>query len=1486
MKPLNILVQPRNGAAGARVDVRLHTGGSAAAAGMGGFEWQSAVQRRPKMTQELLSPALDGKIQVGRADFVVSMLRLRSYDARLLYWPGAPVIIYDARPIGLASAPIEFTGYVKSASMDLDASLLTLNCEVSTQVLDKPVLFNEFTGAGGVNGAAEFRGKLKPAGFGTVKNIEPVWFDPTNNVGMIDGYGNCTAITALFEGGNDFGAKVADYADYATLVARIVDKTVAPGRWATCVAAGLVGLGAPPVKPITVDATFGTNRPGALIRRLMETHAGVLVADVDVAAFAALDVAVNRPVHHWMGDQRAVKDLVESIAGSCNATPIVTFQGKYSITRAFGGANALTINKQAPTQATRVTAWRALEPEVPVWRMKMRAARPGVVLNTDQILYADDLIDRGAYGGTVVYRQGNLVWGADGAQYLYINAVPAAGQALPVAPATATAYWQQTKAAPDAGDLRYDDGTLIEALKPAEVGANITGTHTAAAITGQAATATDSNYSAITGTRPDTLATAGDSINQDIYFDRAGLPNWQTSPAAIGGQVSTTNPAPSVKAYRMTRAQQIAANYFAPTLLPVFPTPPAGQVYPVGVVAGVPIYQSIQIKLTRAVVGVRSITARLQVDWANAAGYIGSSVGTGLTYSGSAGVGATTGWVSLSDKFTPPAGATSGNVFFTFFADTNTVAGLEFDVEATGYRIARTSLGATVGGTIGTDIFSSGGVLQTDATLITSAGTAAAIAGQGALATVSEITTQIAAGRTTDNVVPNANLIDGSTKWSLASGMTTITASAHGPMPAYNALQIPNGAASAVAYANSNTQIPFPHPRAYVSASVFTSGSAPMGSVYLACFDYLGASLGDVSIALSAPSPFTWQQSGGWLTLPANTRSIVPYWFGGSAVAYVRTLTNLRVAATAQLATVGGTLGTDIFSSGGTVQTDAALITAIGTAAAIASQAATATSSDFAVITGATRPSAYAGSSLVSLIKVGSEAAKFDVVGNSIRLNAALATAWHAPAYSWQSYGNGMAISARSFSYVGRQIMGFALATNNNNADASPYYNRINYGWLLEGMNGSYIEGGTYATLSTNVDIADILTVAYDGVNIYYIHNETVKRTVNVGPGLVFFPKFVLDNPASGGANGTGWQDILVFPFTQAPDINRNVYDLGSGTYAVIPRGELRTPLGTAAAIAGQGALAVLSTVNSDTHVVDGSTYGRIRLTELTSGVVRLGIAGSGYRLGDARNMPAITSAGVRYRYSQNPTFSAPVAGSPATSTISLAAGDLIIGGQTIALSAMSVNVTGTNSTTVVYYLYIDNPTYAGGAQTLVATTSATVPYQSDGRIFMGQVSITYPASGTGTGGGGSGGGGGGLTCVHAGAWVEVMGAGHKLARDVEPGDMLVVLDETMEGTRLERCVAAKPGQEHGWLLTSNSGVRLTVSESAPLTLRDGSTVLPFELNGQALAVKIGDALVWERCFAQPLGYKIDVIKISCGENVYAAGDIAGRSIMTHNVKP
>jgi hypothetical protein len=496
MKPVLIYMRPLDQKTGARVDVRVADAPTADAFGTAGYVWEPAVATRPKLSIELMSREMDGKVQAGQATFSLALGEVLSVKrAATLYWKGAGVVIHSTGVLEGASAIPDFWGYVTSANLDLDTGRLNVTAEVSTALIERPLLTREFTGGGGIGGDAAMRGVLWPAGFGSVNNVPILWFDRVRNIGAIDGYGNTLAINWLGEGRSGFGARVADYASYAFLAAAIDNKTIKPGQWGTCVAEGLVAVGAPPTGTITVDAVFGFNRIGAMMKRVLSRHAEVPAERIDAAAFDILDQIVPLPVHFWTDQQRSTKDLLEALAQSCNATPLVSFQNMVTVTRGVGGAIVGTLDRSGSIEP-RVLDWQSADVDPPYYLLKARAARPALVMSDDQINYVDTLEDKGLYDASVVYRSGNLVWLSDGSQWLYQNTTPAAGHAPPSMAApdgngfVQDAWWFRRQPPKTSDTFTYRDGTPLEALKPGQAGADVTANNTADGIKGQGLGAT------------------------------------------------------------------------------------------------------------------------------------------------------------------------------------------------------------------------------------------------------------------------------------------------------------------------------------------------------------------------------------------------------------------------------------------------------------------------------------------------------------------------------------------------------------------------------------------------------------------------------------------------------------------------------------------------------------------------------------------------------------------------------------------------------------------------------------------------------------------------------------------------------------------------------------------------------------------------------------------------------------------------------------
>lgn len=451
MKPILILIEPFRKGPNTRVTVRVGDGGSAEAFGVGGQEWEPAIITRPVRSIELFDADMTGRTRAGQARFTLKLSSiLAQLDSMKLDWQGAPVQIWSADDLQWPGELL-FKGLVDTARMDLEAMTLGIDAQVSTKLLETNLLTEEFTGGGGpLEGDPAKQGTLKPSGFGVVEYVEPVWFDEVDNIGMLDGYGNLVSVDKLMEGASDLAdGFVADYATYALLKAAIVAGTVGRGQWGTSLADGCVGLGAPPAGVIGANCTFGSEKPGDMMLAMIE-RAGVDIEDldlVDVDTFDAVTTQIETligeetEVGYWTKDQVQVRERLEAIAGSINASVILGFDGKISVTRGVVSSPVATLDRSG-SSSPNVTAWRSADTISPFYELKARTARPARLLARSEVLFDVPLGEPlGDYDDEATYRRGDMVYD-QGSTWLYINDTPGAGNEPPTLPTETNAHWR------------------------------------------------------------------------------------------------------------------------------------------------------------------------------------------------------------------------------------------------------------------------------------------------------------------------------------------------------------------------------------------------------------------------------------------------------------------------------------------------------------------------------------------------------------------------------------------------------------------------------------------------------------------------------------------------------------------------------------------------------------------------------------------------------------------------------------------------------------------------------------------------------------------------------------------------------------------------------------------------------------------------------------------------------------------------------------
>ena len=231
------------------------------------------------------------------------------------------------------------------------------------------------------------------------------------------------------------------------------------------------------------------------------------------------------------------------------------------------------------------------------------------------------------------------------------------------------------------------------------------------------------------------------------------------------------------------------------------------------------------------------------------------------------------------------------------------------------------------------------------------------------------------------------------------------------------------------------------------------------------------------------------------------------------------------------------------------------------TAAAIAGQSALATNPDFAGVTGITRPSNNAGTSLVLL----PYNAEVTIIGNTATKTGGIGGAWGAGVSSRDKFPGSAYCSFR----IGASAQPYMMAGLASDAFAGTYQT-VNYSLFVEGPPASsgvhvYQNGAFVVTLAgfNEWSLSDVWSVVYDGVRVQYLQNGAVRYTSSAAAGQV------LGFAASQVYIGNFLTDIQVGAGPQVGRVGQNVYDDTGG--ALVPRMNLLTSLGQAATIAGQG---------------------------------------------------------------------------------------------------------------------------------------------------------------------------------------------------------------------------------------------------------------------------------------------------------------------------
>lgn len=260
------------------------------------------------------------------------------------------------------------------AGVDVAWARVVIRLRAPDYLLDRPLLTDRFTGAGGLQGGPDdLQGQIVPRIYGgPVREIAPklvtagtlTYRVSDRAVSAIDVIerGDATTIT--------FGS---NHANAAALAAAVV----AAGTYHTCLAEGLFRLGLKPAGELTCDVTAGASGADRTPAQVMADIAADAGLSVEAADVTALDLAASDPVGLNLDDETTARAALDRICASCGGWQYVDPAGVLRMGRlaAPSGTPAAELFDWNGALGSKPSRRPAGAGGAPWWRIVVRYAR-------------------------------------------------------------------------------------------------------------------------------------------------------------------------------------------------------------------------------------------------------------------------------------------------------------------------------------------------------------------------------------------------------------------------------------------------------------------------------------------------------------------------------------------------------------------------------------------------------------------------------------------------------------------------------------------------------------------------------------------------------------------------------------------------------------------------------------------------------------------------------------------------------------------------------------------------------------------------------------------------------------------------------------------------------------------------------------------------------------------------------------------------------
>lgn len=253
-----------------------------------------------------------GEVTLINTGGILDFLKVASFGNR-------DIIIRYGDNAGAYPSTFKTVFYGTAQSFEIGYDQVVIQLMDKSYRLQQPLLTDKYGGTNalpaGIDGTADdIKGLIKPRVYGTVYNVQPIQVNTSKLIYQVHSGNALSVITTVYDQGIalTFGT---DRANNAAMQAT----APAAGSYDTCLAEGLIRLGATPAGMITMDCSDGATAAARTVGQIMKSiaaDAGVTVYASDVTA---MDTDNLQECGLYVNDDRNISQALDEIAATINA---------------------------------------------------------------------------------------------------------------------------------------------------------------------------------------------------------------------------------------------------------------------------------------------------------------------------------------------------------------------------------------------------------------------------------------------------------------------------------------------------------------------------------------------------------------------------------------------------------------------------------------------------------------------------------------------------------------------------------------------------------------------------------------------------------------------------------------------------------------------------------------------------------------------------------------------------------------------------------------------------------------------------------------------------------------------------------------------------------------------------------------------------------------------------------------------------------------